>query len=374
MPCCLTSSSLLRSSVWRCFSHSEDVDESFLVEPWPYRRLWASAFCRARLRFLSLALRGHKRHKAQSHKGAFEKVISEYDVFFGSSFLSLTISFPQSCSVIRRELSAVNRWVLIRFFPLTISNNSNPKSIFICLFKFNFVFIISVFFSSWFKFHSKQITDGQTEICFMNTLTVWLCLDGRRIWSKFDCFSSLTLRADCSYCFKEVPKWDLVLFGLDHVNDPSNRLLQQRRRSRVIVQLNCSVTSYCSDRQRYMLIHEALELGLNRATISSCTDEPIRVLLCLGTAGFYCFCLLHDVKNLQWCFLVAWQRVKTHQCVRSCSHWEAIVQKYFETTSQRWFCKNQDFMWFQIVKPPKQPSHFNQDGLETRFGSKSEQG
>lgn len=52
----ITSSSLLLSSVWRCFSQSEDVAESFFMEPCPYSRLWASAFCWARLRFLSLAL------------------------------------------------------------------------------------------------------------------------------------------------------------------------------------------------------------------------------------------------------------------------------------------------------------------------------
>lgn len=52
----ITSSSLLLSSVWRCFSQSEDVAESFFMEPCPYSRLWASAFCWARFRFLSLAL------------------------------------------------------------------------------------------------------------------------------------------------------------------------------------------------------------------------------------------------------------------------------------------------------------------------------
>lgn len=51
-----TSSSLLRSKRWRCFSHSDDPAVSFFIDPCPYSRRWASAFCCARFRRLSLAL------------------------------------------------------------------------------------------------------------------------------------------------------------------------------------------------------------------------------------------------------------------------------------------------------------------------------
>lgn len=64
----LTSSSLRRSSVWRCFSQSEEAAESFFMDPCPYSRLWASAFCWARLRFLSLALDQQKARQLTSHK------------------------------------------------------------------------------------------------------------------------------------------------------------------------------------------------------------------------------------------------------------------------------------------------------------------
>lgn len=58
-----TSSSLLRSSRWRCFSHSDDPAVSFRVDPCPYSRRWASAFCWARFRRLSLALGRRKKKK-----------------------------------------------------------------------------------------------------------------------------------------------------------------------------------------------------------------------------------------------------------------------------------------------------------------------
>lgn len=52
-----TSSCFLLSSVWRCFSQSEEPGNSFFTGPWPYSLFWASAFCWAKFLLLSLVLK-----------------------------------------------------------------------------------------------------------------------------------------------------------------------------------------------------------------------------------------------------------------------------------------------------------------------------
>lgn len=89
------------------------------------------------------------------------------------------------------------------------------------------------------------------------------------------------------------------------LNQPN--LIKSDSFSILVLRLNCPLlkqrTLSGSIIQRSALHHIAtdstlvatMELGLNEAFPPQ-TDGPIRFLLCQGAAGFYCFCLLHDLQ------------------------------------------------------------------------------
>lgn len=152
-------------------------------------------------------------------------------------------------------------------------------------------------------------------------------------------------------------------------SDPSDRLLSQRRPCGSVLQLGVLFDVILLRHTVALLAIDLLEFGLNEATVSPHTmsqwvSSSVQRLLVLTASVCSSTLQLHTSNGaLLSCalgivlFWVASRRVKTHCCVRSCSHWDASVQSWFQYILH--------FMWLVTVQATKEPV-FNLDGLKVK--------
>lgn len=101
--------------------------------------------------------------------------------------------------------------------------------------------------------------------------------------------AGLLPRSDCTHWFQQGSQQDVVLFQLGDIINPSywSVAVATTLRSSSVV---CDITSL-RQAAATLELHEIIELSLNGVTVSSHTDEPMRLRLCPVTPVFYCFCL-----------------------------------------------------------------------------------